>query len=161
MFLTSIYDNDMLFKAALLYHVLWLVWWKYYVFWIWYHGNSMFLALPAVKFMSYSLGQCCLCIRVVSLSFFLLSLFCISLLIHFWQFPRVLGCGAVWFPDVRFQNRWVHYLILSLLLYSTMAFTPWRKTCFYFHQTHTISGRLLFHSYQWAVTFPSWACWGM
>ncbi len=58
------------------------------LFWIWYHGNSMFLALPAVKFMSYSLGQCCLCIWVISLSFFLLSLFCISLLIHFWHFSQ-------------------------------------------------------------------------
>ncbi len=61
-------------KGMVIEHALWL----FYVFWICYHGNSMCLALPAVKFMSYSLGQCCLCIRVISLSFFMLLLFRIS-----------------------------------------------------------------------------------
>lgn len=122
-----------------------------HVFWIWYH---VFWHLP---------WQCLLLIPLIIPSFCTLAVpsfwhlsscfICTMAIAQCFLYSIVLGCGAVWFPIVRLQIRWVHYLIRSLLLYSTMAFTPWRKTCYYYLQTHnsrSISVSLL--SMSWDIS---------
>lgn len=110
------------------------------------NGNTLFLTWYHVLFMSYSVSflrseqsyQSKLI--VCYLSYF--PLCC--------QFPGVVPFG---FPRCQ-----ISYLMGSLP--DSVSFII-QHNGFYCHRSHKAPGRLVFHSYQWAVAFLAWVCCGM